>query len=496
MGTSGIVFLSSGLFLGWSLGANDASNVYGTAVASRMVKFKTAALLCSIFLMLGALIDGVGTAHTLGALGSVNAIGGAFVTSFAAAFTVFLMTKYGLPVSVSQAVVGAIIGWNCFTDSITDVSSVVKIASTWIACPVLGGIFGALVFAVFKQISKHVNLSLLQRDALTRFAMIVTGAFGSYALGANNMANVVGVFIPVVPFTEFSFFGIEISPVHQLFFVGSVAVAIGVYTYSYKVMMTVGKGLLPLSPFASWVVVLSQSLVLFIFASEGLEYFLASHNLPTIPLVPVSSTQAVVGAVIGIGIYKGAARNIDWTVFVRIMCGWVITPIITAFICFISLYVMKNLFDQPVYTPKTYTISEGVLNEFEDHGISADKLQVLIGKSFSSGKEMISAIEDHKELSNKQELLALKYAEVVRIKIDTKKMNKLSEKIFSNQEKKDLLALQDREFNYRWEIEDALIKQNKSWQKKPDTVLNKKFNEEIMQQYKIIEGVFKWEAQG
>ena len=496
MGTSGIVFLSSGLFLGWSLGANDAANVYGTAVASRMVKFKTAALLCSIFLMLGALIDGVGTAHTLGALGSVNAIGGAFVTSFAAAFTVFLMTKYGLPVSVSQAVVGAIIGWNCFTDSITDVSSVVKIASTWIACPVLGGIFGALVFAVFKQISKHVNLSLLQRDALTRFAMIVTGAFGSYALGANNMANVVGVFIPVVPFTEFSFFGIEISPVHQLFFVGSVAVAIGVYTYSYKVMMTVGKGLLPLSPFASWVVVLSQSLVLFIFASEGLEYFLASHNLPTIPLVPVSSTQAVVGAVIGIGIYKGAARNIDWTVFVRIMCGWVITPIITAFICFISLYVMKNLFDQPVYTPKTYTISEGVLNEFEDHGISADKLQVLIGKSFSSGKEMISAIEDHKELSNKQELLALKYAEVVRIKIDTKKMNKLSEKIFSNQEKKDLLALQDREFNYRWEIEDALIKQNKSWQKKPDTVLNKKFNEEIMQQYKMIEGVFKWEAQG
>ena len=120
----------------------------------------------------------------------------------------------------------------------------------------------------------------------------------------------------------------------------------------------------------------------------------------------------------------------------------------------------------------------------------------MIGKSFSSGKEMISAIEDHKELSNKQELLALKYAEVVRIKIDTKKMNKLSEKIFSNQEKKDLLALQDREFNYRWEIEDALIKQNKSWQKKPDTVLNKKFNEEIMQQYKMIEGVFKWEAQG
>lgn len=496
MGMTGLFFLSSGLFLGWSLGANDASNVYGTAVASRMVKFKTAALLCSIFLMLGALVDGVGAAHTLGALGAVNAIGGAFVTSFAAAFTVFLMTKYGLPVSVSQAVVGAIIGWNWFTDSVTDLSSVVKIASTWVACPVLGAIFGALIFALFHKISKHIHLSLLQRDALTRLAMIVTGAFGSYALGANNMANVVGVFIPVVPFTEFSFLGMDISPVHQLFFVGSVAVAVGVYTYSYKVMMTVGKGLLPLSPFASWAVVLSQSVVLFIFASEGLEYFLASRNLPTIPLVPVSSTQAVVGAVIGIGIYKGAAKNIDWTVFLRIMCGWVITPVITALVCFVSLYVMKNLFDQPVHTPKTYIISHGVLKEFQEHGIQANSLQSLVGKSYETGKAIVADVKKHLDLSNKQELLILKYAEVVKLKIDPTKINKLSDHLFSAEEKENLAALSGKEFNYRWELEDALILKNPSWKKQPETVLNKKINNEIAEQYKMIEGVFKWEPQG
>lgn len=495
MGITGLFFLSSGLFLGWSLGANDASNVYGTAVASRMVKFKTAALLCSIFLMIGALIDGVGAAHTLGSLGAVNAIGGAFVTSFAAAFTVFLMTKYGLPVSVSQAVVGAIIGWNLFTDSITDYSSIVKIASTWVACPVLGAIFGAFVFAIFRKISQKTPLSLLQRDALTRFAMVVTGAFGAYALGANNMANVVGVFIPVVPFTEFSFFGFDISPIHQLFFIGSVAVAIGVYTYSYKVMMTVGKGLLPLSPFASWVVVLSQSVVLFIFASEGLEYFLASHGLPTIPLVPVSSTQAVVGAVIGIGLYKKAAKNIDWTVFLRIMCGWVITPVITAAVCFVSLYVMQNLFDQAVYTPKTYVISHGVLKELKKKNIYSSDLNKLIGKSYSSGQAIVSAIEKYKDLTNKQELAVLESAEVVKIKIDKEKIPSLSDKLFSEQEKADLYALADKIFQHRWEIEDALIERNKAWQKKPNTVLNKKINNELSQQYKIIESVFKWQSQ-
>ena len=50
--------LASGAYLGWALGANDASNVFGTAVASRMLKFWTAALLCCIFLFLGAVLGG------------------------------------------------------------------------------------------------------------------------------------------------------------------------------------------------------------------------------------------------------------------------------------------------------------------------------------------------------------------------------------------------------------------------------------------------------
>lgn len=42
------LYLSSGLFLGWSLGANDAANVFGTAVASRMIKFRTAAIIITV----------------------------------------------------------------------------------------------------------------------------------------------------------------------------------------------------------------------------------------------------------------------------------------------------------------------------------------------------------------------------------------------------------------------------------------------------------------
>ena len=107
-----IVFLLGGLFLGWSLGANDAANVFGTAVGTRMVQFKTAAIICSVFVILGAIISGSGTTETLGKLGSINALPGAFSACVAAGLSVYLMTKLGLPVSTTQAIVGAIIGWN------------------------------------------------------------------------------------------------------------------------------------------------------------------------------------------------------------------------------------------------------------------------------------------------------------------------------------------------------------------------------------------------
>lgn len=63
------IFLSSGLFLGWSLGANDASNVFGTAVGTKMVSFKTAAVIASLFIAVGAVYAGAGAQRNLGRTG-------------------------------------------------------------------------------------------------------------------------------------------------------------------------------------------------------------------------------------------------------------------------------------------------------------------------------------------------------------------------------------------------------------------------------------------
>jgi PiT family inorganic phosphate transporter len=124
-----ILFLTSGLFLGWSLGANDASNVFGSAVGSKMISFWKAAIIASIFVILGAVIQGSGTSSTLGKLGAVNALGGSFTVALAAAVTVYLMTKFSLPVSSTQSIVGAIIGWNLFTGNSTDKSTLAQIVT-------------------------------------------------------------------------------------------------------------------------------------------------------------------------------------------------------------------------------------------------------------------------------------------------------------------------------------------------------------------------------
>ena len=340
-----IIFLSGGLFLGWSLGANDAANVFGTAVGTRMIRFKTAAIICSVFVILGAIISGAGTTETLGKLGAINALPGAFAACVAAGLSVYLMTKFGLPVSTTQAIVGAIVGWNLYTGSPTNMKVLITILSTWVLCPIIAGLIAMFFYILTKKFIQSSQLHILRLDAYTRTALLLAGAFGAYSLGANNIANVMGVFVPISPFTDINIADFFIfSSKGQLFLIGGIAISVGVFTYSKRVMFTVGNDLLKISPLAAFIVVISHSIVLFLFASQSLSVFLQSINLPSIPLVPVSSSQAVVGGVIGIGLLKGG-KEIKWSIAGKISIGWFALPIISALMSFFILFVLQNIFN-------------------------------------------------------------------------------------------------------------------------------------------------------
>ena len=348
MGFQGLLFLSSGLYMGWSLGANTAASIFATAVGTRMVRFRTAAVISIIFITLGSVISGAGAADTLGELGAVNALPGAFIVALSAAVTVTVMARAGLPISTTQSIVGSLIGWNLYAGYNTDQDTLTTIVGSWVYGPVLGAVFAFVLYFAIRFIVNRLRIHLIRLDKYTRCALILAGAFGCYSLGANNMASVVGAFVQTAPFVDIRIMGITLSGTQQLFLCGGLAAGVGFATYSRPVISTVGTSVLKLSPITAFIVIAATATVLFLFASEGLEAWLQGMGLPSFPLVPVSLSQVSVGSIIGIGLAKGG-KNLDLRLLRNIVLGWMAAPTAAALMTYISLFVMQNVFMQPVY---------------------------------------------------------------------------------------------------------------------------------------------------
>lgn len=344
------LFLTSGLFLGWALGANDAANLFGTAVGTKMLRFRTAALVGSVFVVIGAVSGGHGATRTLGRLGGIDAIAGAFMVALAAGLAVvLLLARTGLPVSITQAIVGAIVGWNIFNGRPTDVTTLAQLLSSWLVSPLISGAIAAVLFVAMRAAIPKLKVHLLEVDALTRAGLLAVGAFAAFSLGMNDIANVMGVFVRVSPFPDSTALGpFRATSVEMLFLLGGLAIAAGIVTYSERVMLKIGTGLTSLSPLAALLVVLSSGTVQFLFGSAALQSALHARGLPGWPLVPVSATQAVVGAILGISLVRRSGIRVRE--LGKIALGWVAAPLAALLIALLGLYILRNVFELPVST--------------------------------------------------------------------------------------------------------------------------------------------------
>ncbi len=302
--------LISGIFMGWSLGSNDSANVFGTAVASKTIKYRTAIILCAAFVIIGALTEGQEGLKTLSGL-TKQTVNTAFIASLAAALTVTLMTILKLPVSTSQAAVGAIIGIGILLGDL-NLSSLTKVVLVWVGTPTGTVIISLILYPLLAKILDSLPINIFTRDYIVKAGLLIAGSYGAYALGANNVANVTGVYAKVGLLTLF-----------QATLVGGVSIALGVVTFSKRVMMTVGSKLVKLDPFSALIAVLAHAIILHVFALVG---------------VPTSSSQAIIGAVLGIGILKGI-QTINMRTLINILFGWVGTPLIAMFIS-LGLYAI------------------------------------------------------------------------------------------------------------------------------------------------------------
>ncbi len=296
--------LISGVYLGWGLGANDAANVFGTGVASGVVKYRTAVVLTSLFVLIGAYLEGSRGIHTIGALADLD-MNSAFIASLAAGVTINVLTMLALPVSTSQAIVGAILAVGAVRGGV-QLGILIKILSSWVLNPIVAALIAYALYRVLGSLLEGRIRNVRVWSLFMKTGFYTVGIYGAYALGANNVANTTGVFVRAGQLTP-----------RTAAIIGGLSIGLGVLTYSRRVMMTVGGRITQMSDFAALIAILAESITVHIFAWVG---------------VPVSTSQAIVGGVVGVG-YVKSSRAINFEMVRRIILGWISTPLAAFIIC-------------------------------------------------------------------------------------------------------------------------------------------------------------------
>ncbi len=340
------LLLFAGVFMGWSLGTNDAANAFGTAVSTGVVKYRTAVIIIAIFVILGAFFMGAGNMESVNDLAIANEVipseeaaaeliadgkGDslalissikAFIVFICAAVTVFLMSYLKFPVSANQSITGAIIGWGIYEIGAAalkgpNLAQLGKFASTWLLCPLGAAIISFVIIKLANKLIIPYLSKLSHYDAIVRIGYLIAGAYAAFSIGMNSSANVTSLYYGTVVD------GVAtnmLTNARLTCTIGGIAIAIGVLTYSKKVMMTVGTSIAPLTQIEGFLVIIAMATTIVL--------------LGNIMKIPVSTSQAVVGAVVGAGITK-SYRLVNYSVFKNIAIAWVSSPLMAGVLTYL-----------------------------------------------------------------------------------------------------------------------------------------------------------------
>ena len=307
--------LFGGIFLGWALGSNNAANIFGTAVANSIIKFRTAIIMLASLALVGSLLEGYKGFATLGKITTQTPTTAA-IASFSAALSVTIFNYLvASPISISQSIVGAIIGIG-IGNNLVNLSALPKIFISWILTPVVSASVAFVLYLLLRFFLKKYAKNQIFFNKFIIIGFYIVCGYGAYAFGADNVANITGIYVTSGMLTPL-----------MGALVGGLAIAFGALTANKNVMMTVGKNLVPLDYYSAFVAILAEAIAVHIFAIVG---------------VPVSSSQAIIGAVLGVGLVTGT-RTINIKTLRNILIGWIGGPTIAGLVSF-GIYELVKIF--------------------------------------------------------------------------------------------------------------------------------------------------------
>ncbi|MGI9287711.1 MAG: inorganic phosphate transporter [Pseudomonadales bacterium] len=325
------VLLVAGFYVGWNIGANDAANCIGTAVGCGAISYRRAAILMGLFVILGGVLQGHHVMKTVGK-GIVVTSEAAYeshnkepvpaefdehfpddrlpdlailVALVSAGFFVTLATFFSVPVSTSQAIVGGVAGVGVglvgLEPEYFKLAVLGKILGAWMISPVLTATLAFGVYSLFGALLRNAK-GLVWNNVLSML-VIASICYVSYSLGANDVGNAIGPLL-----NRFPDHGVYLAVL------GGVAMATGALTFGQRVTATVGKSITPLDLTGAFAAQASAAAGVHLFSVLG---------------IPVSTSQAVVGAVVGVGLTKGVAA-VSRKKITTIASGWVLAPTLAA----------------------------------------------------------------------------------------------------------------------------------------------------------------------
>lgn len=399
-----IIAVLVGVYMAWNIGSNDVANSMASAVGAKAITLKQAIIIAGILNFLGAVFVGSHVTETI-RKGIVDpssltdptiVVYGAISALLAASFWVTFATWKELPVSTTHSVVGGLLGFGIVAGGSINWGKVGEITAAWIISPIFGCILAFTVFNIlhyaiinsknsirrcrmiaplfiglaffiialsflFKTpLGKNLSISglsavlysgivgilamiggyfLISRyyghtsdgirsvESTFRWIQVFTSCYVAFSHGSNDVANAIGPVATIYMVSKTNTLSPSVEVPFFLLAIGGMGIALGIYTWGYKVIDTVGRKITELTNTRGFTIDFSAATTVLLASKMGL---------------PISTTHAVVGSVIGVGLARGL-KAIDLGIIKNIILSWVITlpaaALITIFIFKLLTYI-------------------------------------------------------------------------------------------------------------------------------------------------------------
>lgn len=321
-------------------GMNDAANSIATIVSTKVLSPGAAVMWAAFWNFAALFIFGVSVANTMGkGIIDSSVVNPELILSalIGAVIWVWVCTHFGLPISVSHALIGGLIGPVLFTygTSALIATGIFKIGLFIVLSPLIGAVLSFLMMSITMMIFKNRHPHKV--EGIFKVMQLFSSAVFSLGHGGNDAQKTMGIiaillfsvsgsnaFIDTYLYANTGEFHVPLWLAITCYSV----IALGTVTGGWKVIKTLGDGLAKLKPVQGFCAETAGALTLIGTAIGG---------------IPVSTTHTITGAIIGVGVTKGVAA-VKWATAKNIVAAWVLTIPATLVISGLIYLLISSVF--------------------------------------------------------------------------------------------------------------------------------------------------------